>query len=56
MNTTRTPTSVEYGTWTETFTLLHHAATTGASADEIRRLEAAELAEMEEGAVRGGGW
>ncbi len=41
--------------WTETFTLLHHAATTGAPAEEIRRLEAAELAELTEATAAHGG-
>ena len=46
MNTTSTHSSDEYGTWTDTFTQLHHAATTGASPEEIDRLEAAELDEL----------
>jgi hypothetical protein len=35
-----------YGMWTEAFTRLHHAATSRASAEEIRRLEAAEPDEL----------
>jgi hypothetical protein len=35
-----------YGMWTEAFELLHHAATTGASVEEIERLETAELDEL----------
>jgi len=38
--------SGEYGTWTDTFTQLHHAATTGAPAEEIRAWEAAELDDL----------
>lgn len=38
--------SGEYGMWTETFTQLHHAATTGEPVEEIRRLEATELDEL----------
>lgn len=46
MTTTEHQAGAEYGTWTEAFTLLHHAATTGAPANEIRALEAVELDEL----------
>jgi hypothetical protein len=45
----------EFGVWSETFERLHHAVTTGAPASEIRRLEAAELAQLESLAERDGG-
>jgi hypothetical protein len=46
MTTTDEHTSTDYGMWTEAFSRLHHAATTGASAEEIAALEAAELDEL----------
>jgi len=37
----------DYGMWTPAFEQLHEAVTAGASAEEIRRLEAAELDELQ---------
>jgi hypothetical protein len=37
------------GMWTDTFAQLHEAVLAGAPAEEIQRLEAAELAEAEAG-------
>lgn len=39
----------DFGMWTPAFERLHAAALAGASAEEVRQLEAAELAESQGG-------